>query len=81
MGASSCNNFFTNSSDERLAKAIREREKLRWATRPPEIYAVAKPHPVKLQTQMPNSTYSPGTEEDEATVKKLAAEVASLYKP
>jgi hypothetical protein len=62
--------------DERLAKAIKQRERFRWATRPPEIYAVAKPIPVRVGANGAN-TYRPGSEEDEDMVRK----VASLYKP
>jgi hypothetical protein len=69
------------SPEERLAKAIQQRERLRWATRPPEIYAVAKPTPVRLQTETPKGSYSPASEEDEAEVRKIAAQIATYYKP
>lgn len=69
------------SPEERLAKLVKQREQLRWATRPPEIYAVAKPQPVRLQAQ--EKTYSPGTEADEEIVHKVAtaARIAAFYKP
>jgi hypothetical protein len=74
----------SHSPEERLAKAIKQRERLRWATRPPEIYAVAKPVPVGLNHNMEN-TFSPATPEDEAEVRKVATasanKLASLYKP
>jgi hypothetical protein len=68
----------SRSSDERLAKAIKQRERLRWATRPPEIYAIARPAPVKLESDKPQ--YTPGDEGDEQTIHKYAARVASIYK-
>jgi hypothetical protein len=36
--------------ENRLAKAIKQRERLRWASRPPEIYAVSKPLAAPPQT-------------------------------
>lgn len=75
----------SRSPEERLANAIKQRERLRWATRPPEIYAVAKPSPVRLSSEAGQeaATYSPGANEEEDAVRKVAAakEVASLYKP
>jgi hypothetical protein len=80
----------SRTPEERLAKAIQQRERLRWATRPPEIYAVAKPTPVRVSSQATGQTaFAPGSEEDEETVRKVAtaasiataAEIAKLYKP
>lgn len=34
--------------EKRLAEVIKQRERLRWATKPPEIYAVQKPIPVTV---------------------------------
>jgi hypothetical protein len=71
----------SRSPEERLAKAIKQRERLRWATRPPEIYAVTKPTPVRLSSQA-QDTFRPGTKEDEEIVNKVAAsEIAAWYKP
>lgn len=75
------------SPDERLAKAIKQREQLRWATRPPEIYAVARPSPVRVQSPaQEEDTFAPGSEADKETVRKYAAacksaaEIAAWYK-
>lgn len=63
--------------EERLAKAIKQREMLRQATKPPEIYAIAKPVPMSPAKEQQGLRYSPGTEEDEETLSK----VASWYRP
>ena len=70
-----------NSPDQRLAEAIKQRERLRWATRPPEIYAITKPKSVRINKTTP--TYAPGSEEDEQLVSKYssARKFAALYKP
>jgi hypothetical protein len=68
------------SPEERLARAIRQRERLRWATRPPEIYAVARPTPVTVKDDT-SPTFEPGSDADEALVRKYASQVANLYKP
>lgn len=47
-GIGTYNYLKARSPEERLAKAIKQREKLRWATRPPEIYAVSRPTPVQV---------------------------------
>lgn len=65
------------SPSERLSKALKDRERLRWATRPPEIYAVAKPVPVRVGVNGNN------THEDDEIKNRVAeaAKIASLYKP
>jgi hypothetical protein len=68
------------SPEDRLAKAIKQRERLRWATRPPEIYAVTRPAPVRMQSQAQEDTFAPGSEADQETVRKYAQEVAAWYK-
>lgn len=68
----------SRSPAERLAKAIKTREQLRWASRPPEIYAVTRPQPVKIKsTQPPMDEFGRASQEDEDDVRKIAA----MYKP
>jgi len=73
------------SPEERVAKAIKQRERLRWAIRPPEIYAVPRP-----QRRLPEETAEPEEEDvaenvlavpSLARAKAAAAEMAALYKP
>lgn len=61
----------TPSSEERLAKAIKQRERLRWATRPPEIYAISKPRPAAIG--------QPPEEEEEENASAIR-KVAALYR-
>lgn len=63
----------SQSPDERLARAVQTRERLRWATRPPEIYAVAKP----LDEKKKKSPFNSPSSVDVNNVAKIA----SLYKP
>ncbi len=56
-----------NSPEERVSKAIKQRERLRWATRPPEIYAVAKSHPARF------GEVDAGQPEEEESIRKVAA--------
>jgi hypothetical protein len=74
--------------ENRLAKAIKQRERLRWATRPPEIYAVTKPV-LPGQTTALEEEDQDAKNEDQAkarrapTMPKLGAAemaVAALYK-
>lgn len=60
------------SPEERLAKAIKQRERLRAASRPPEIYAVTHPRPLPI-----NNPFHEASPDDEEAVKKIAA----LYRP
>jgi len=54
--------------DERLAKAIKQRERLRWASRPPEIYAISRP----LSSRPPSSVVAEDEDEQErSNVKAL----------
>lgn len=71
------------SPEERLAKAIKQREKLRWSTRPPEIYAVTKPLPVRMSSQeRPKDIFTEATPEDQEAVQKISSEkIAALYRP
>jgi hypothetical protein len=80
-GAATYNWVKSRSPEERLAKAIKQRERLRWATRPPEIYAVTKPRPVRLSQEPAQTTFGAASEQDEADVRKIAAEVGAMYKP
>jgi hypothetical protein len=73
--------------ENRLAKAIKQRERLRWATRPPEIYAVTKPV-LPGQTTALEEEDQDAKNEDQAkarrapTMPKLGAAemaVAALY--
>lgn len=64
------------SPEAQLAKAMKQRERLRWASKPPEIYAVVKPIHVKKRDHEVE-VFHPGTEAEEEEVKKIA----SLYKP
>jgi hypothetical protein len=62
----------SQSPEERLANAIKQRERLRWAARPPEIYAVAKDIPVRLQKAQTKDTFAKATPEEEEEVRKIA---------
>lgn len=66
------------SPEERLARAIEQREKHRWAVRPPEIYAVTKPQPAKVVSEEDRFNL-PDEEEEELVRKYSSAKVASLY--
>ncbi len=73
----------SRSPEERLAKAIKQREKLRWSTRPPEIYAVTKPLPVRMSSSQtrPKGTFYEATPEDQEAVQKISSQkIASLYR-
>lgn len=74
--------------EERMAKAIKQRERLRWATRPPEIYAITRPQPVRLSKDQNETEYSAPTHDAENTFREYtktsrdtASEIGSLYKP
>jgi hypothetical protein len=75
----------SRSPENRLAKAIKQRERLRWATRPPEIYAVTKPMAPGQTTALEEEDQEV-KDEDQAnarrapTLPKLASEVARLYR-
>lgn len=75
----------SRSPEERLATSIRQRERLRWSTRPPEIYAVTKPSPVRVSSKedRPKDTFNEATPETEEEIRKIssASKIASLYKP
>jgi len=74
----------SQAPENRIAKAIKQRERLRWASKPPEIYAVSKPTSV---VRPPSSAVD--EDQDEAsrdTVKSLAPrlagpKLASVKKP
>lgn len=63
-----------NAPENRLAKAIQQRERMRWATRPPEIYAVgrSKIEPEEKEEQ-PGVALGP-------RLKMSHQQVAELYK-
>ena len=71
----------SRSPEERLANAIKQRERLRWATRPPEIYAVAKSAPVRV-SENPQNRFNKADDDEEETVRKIAKakKVAAMYK-
>jgi hypothetical protein len=58
----------SRSPEERLAKAIKQRERLRWAARPPEIYAVAKPVP----PTKPKDVFTAASADEISDVQKYA---------
>lgn len=73
------------SPEERLAKAIKQREKLRWATRPPEIYAVSSPTNVRV-SPFGAKDEEEGADETTPSAKIAAAQqetaqIAAMYKP
>ncbi len=83
-GAGMYNWAKSKSPNAGLAEAIKQRERLRWASRPPEIYAVTKPVPVKVTSKdKDRDLYLQATDEDKELVNKYAAlkKFASLYKP
>jgi hypothetical protein len=63
----------TQAPDERLAKAVKTRERLRWATRPPEIYAVTK----ALQPKKQDKSFNIASPDEQNDIAKVAA----WYKP
>lgn len=76
------------SPEERLAKAIKQRERLRWAVRPPEIYAVPEPLQ-RVRAEEPSdlvdeekvaATSTTGYTQVDKEANQTS-KIASLYKP
>lgn len=68
----------SKSPEERLAKAIKQREYLRWATRPPEVFAMTKAIPVERKSKKDSTE-----EEHNLPIGDKLAEcrkIASFYK-
>lgn len=63
----------SHAPESRLAKAIQQRERLRWSTHPPEIYAVGKPTPMPDEEEDGNKRLG-------GQLSMPPADVASLYR-
>lgn len=81
-GMATYNYVKSKTPENRLAKAIKQRERLRWASRPPEIYAVSKPSiaPEPTTALQDESAQADDTEEMMARTPPSIRKFASLYK-
>lgn len=81
-GMATYNYVKSRTPENRLAKAIKQRERLRWASRAPEIYAVSKPTPVPTPTTALQDEDAEASDQDEmrARMPPNIRKLASLYK-
>lgn len=63
----------SNAPENRLAKAIQQRERLRWASRPPEIYAIDRTKPPKEEEDLNGPVLGP-------QLKMSQQDMAALYR-
>lgn len=81
-GMATYNYVKSRTPENRLAKAIKQRERLRWASRAPEIYAVSKSTPVPTPTTALQDEDAEAADQDEmrARMPPNIRKLASLYK-